>query len=133
MGVSAGDSWAARHVRDVGSSLSDRRPGVGRLDRELAGFIALWQHFDGKVRAEALAQAAADAVSSLDDGVVGQDEAVLGTDLDADVAAFAPLVDPADVDVVDDGGLAMRATFGCVERCRGWTPRSRINRRDAGP
>ena len=71
MGVSAGDSWAARHVRDVGSSLSDRRPGVGRLDRELAGFIALGQHFDGKVRAEALAQAAADAVSRFDDGVVG--------------------------------------------------------------
>jgi hypothetical protein len=133
MGVSAGDSWAARNVRDVGSRLSDRRPGRSRLDRELAGFIALWQDFDGKVRAEALAQAAADAVSSFDDGVVGQDEAVLGTDLYADVAAFAPLVDPADVDVVDDGGLAMRATFGCVERCRGWTPRFRINRRDAGP
>lgn len=133
MRVLAGDGRTAGNVGDMRPGLSDRRSGRGRLDRQLAGFVALWQHFDGEVRAEALAQAAADAVGRLDDRVVGEDQAVLGAYLDTDVAAFAPLVDPANVDVVDDRGLAMGATFGCVGRCRGWTPRFRVNRRDAGP
>ncbi len=122
MGVRAGNGWSARDVRDVWSGLSSRRSRRLGLDGQLARLVALWQDFDGEVRAEALAQAATNAVRRFNDRVVSQDEAVLGADLDADVAALAPLVDPADVDEVDDGGLAMRATFGRVERCRGWTP-----------
>jgi hypothetical protein len=119
MWVLAGDGRTAGNVRDVWPGLSDRRSGRGCLDRQLAGFVALWQHFDGEVRAEALAQAAADAVGRLDDGVVGQNEAVLGADLDADVAALAPLIDPPDVDVVDDRWGAVRASLGGVWSGRG--------------
>jgi hypothetical protein len=133
MWVCPGDSRAASDVRDVRPGLTYRRLGRGSLDRQLARFVALRQDFYCQVRAEALAQAAANAVRRLDDGVMGQYEAVLGADLDADVAAFAPLVDPPDVDVVNDRGLPMRATFGCVESCRCWTPGFRVNRRDAGP
>jgi hypothetical protein len=53
---------------------------------------------------------------------MGQHQAVFWADLDADVAAFAPLVDPPDVDVVNDGGLPMGATFWGVESCRSLTP-----------
>jgi hypothetical protein len=133
MWVRPGDSRAASNVRDVGASLSYRRPGRCRLDRKLARLVALGQDFDGEIRTEALAQAAADAVRRLDDGVMGQQEAVFWADLDADVAALAPLVDPPDVDVVNDGGLPMRATFGRVESCRSLTPGFRANRRGAGP
>jgi len=118
MRVCPGHSRSSSNVRDVGSSLSNRGPGGCRLDRQLARFVALGQDLDGEVRTEALAQAAADAVRRLDDGVMRQHEAVFGADLDADVAAFAPFVDPPDVDVVNDGGLPMGATFGCGEGCR---------------
>jgi hypothetical protein len=77
----------------------------GRLRRfggKGAARVTRGQHLDRKVRAEALAEAAADAVGRLDDRVVGQDQAGLGADLDTDVAALAPLVDPPDVDVVDE-------------------------------
>jgi hypothetical protein len=87
--------------------------------REAAGLVTLGQNLDGEVRAVALAQAAADAVGGLDDRVVSQDEAVLGADLDADVAALAPFVDPSDVDVVNDRGSAVRSSFGGVWNGRG--------------
>jgi len=92
--------------------------GLTRL-RQPAVLVALGQNLDGEVRAVALAQAAADAVGGLDDGVVGQDEAVLRADLDADVAALAPLVDPPDVYEVDDRGGAVRASLGGVWSGRG--------------
>jgi hypothetical protein len=69
---------------------------------EGAGRVTHGQNLDSEVRAEALAEAATDAVRGLDDRVVGQDQAGLGADLDADVAALAPFVDPPDVDVVDE-------------------------------
>jgi hypothetical protein len=103
-------SCDGRTTGDVGDVLAGSRAGRGctflglSRGRQPAGFVALGQHFDGEVWAVAFAQAATDAVRGLDDGVVSQDEAVLGTDLDADIAAFAPLIDPPDVDVVDDGG-----------------------------
>jgi hypothetical protein len=50
---------------------------------------------------------------------VGQKEAVLRADLDADIAAFAPLVDPTDVDEVDDGGGEMWSPLGGVWSRRG--------------
>ena len=93
--------------------------GGGHFRWQLALGVALGQNLDRKIGTEALTQPAADAVGGLDDGVVCQDEAVLGADLDADIAAFAPLIDPPDVDEVDDRGLAMRAAFGCVQSCRG--------------
>jgi hypothetical protein len=96
----------------------NRLLGLTRLGQP-AVLVALWQNLDGEVRAVALAQAAADAVGGLDDGVVGQDEAVLRADLDADVAALAPLVDPPDVDKVDDRGGAVRASLGGVWSRRG--------------
>jgi hypothetical protein len=121
MGVFAGHG---RSAGDVGAV--DRR-GLGRRDgllgfqlrRQPAVFVPLGQDLDGEVRAVALAQTAADAVGGLDDRVVSQDEAVLGTDLDADVASLAPLVDPPDVRVVDDRGRSMRSSFGGVWGCRG--------------
>ena len=121
MWVGAGDGRAPGCLGDVrrrhilgGHGLL----GLGR-PRQLAGVIALGQNLDGEVRAVALAQAAADAVGGLDDGVVGQQQAVLGADLDADIAALAPLVDPADVDEVDDGGGQVRPPFGGVWSARG--------------
>jgi hypothetical protein len=86
---------------------------------QAAVLVALGQNLDGEVRAVALAQAAADAVGGLDDGVVSQDEAVLRADLDADVAALAPLIDPPDVDEVDDRWGAVRASLGGVWSGRG--------------
>jgi len=85
--------------------------------RQPAVCVALRQNLDGEVRAVALAQAATDAVGGLDDGVVSQDEAVLGADLDADVAALAPLIDPPDVDEVNDRGARwtrLSAAYGMV-------------------
>ena len=92
--------------------------GLTRLGQP-AVLVALRQNLDGEIRAVALAQAAADAVGGLDDGVVSKDEAVLRADLDADVAALAPLVDPPDVDEVDDRWGAVRASLGGVWSGRG--------------
>jgi len=86
---------------------------------------ALGQDLDREIRAVALAQAAADAVRGFDDRVVCQNEAVLGADLDADIAALAPLVDPSDVDEVDDRGSAMGRLSGGVGRSRGGISRAR--------
>jgi hypothetical protein len=87
----------------------------GRLSglerRQLAVCVALRQDFNGEVRAVALAQTATNAIRGLDDGVMGQDEAVLGADLDADVAALTPLVNPSDVDEVNDCGGAVGLAF----------------------
>jgi hypothetical protein len=91
----------------------------GYLGRELALLIALGQDLDRQVRAVAFAKTAANAVRSLDDRVVRQDEAVLGADLDTDVAALAPLVNPPDVDVVDERGRTMRSPFGGIDGSRG--------------
>ena len=88
------------------------------LGGESAFRVTLGQDLDRQVRAVALAQAAADAVGGFDDRIVGQDQTVLGTDLDADVAALAPLVDPADIDEVDDGWRAVRSSFGGVGSSR---------------
>jgi hypothetical protein len=96
----------------------DRLLRLTRL-RQTAILVAFRQNLDGEVRAVALAQAAADAVGGLDDGVVGQDEAVLRADLDADVAALTPLIDPPDVDEVDDRWGAVRASLGGVWSGRG--------------
>jgi hypothetical protein len=103
-----------------------RRRRTGRysflcLDRggQLACLVALRQNLDREIRAVALTQAAADAVRRLDDRVVRQKEAVLRADLDADIAAFAPLVDPTDVDEVDDGGGEMWSPLGGVWSGRG--------------
>ena len=79
--------------------------------RQLAVCVALRQDFDGEVRAVALAQTATNAIRGLDDGVVRQQEAVLGADLDTNVAALAPLVDPSDIDEVNDSGGASGFTF----------------------
>jgi hypothetical protein len=46
---------------------------------------------------------------------VGQNEAVLGADLDADIAALAPFIDPTDVDEIDDGGRAVYSSFGGLD------------------
>jgi hypothetical protein len=112
MGIRAGHGRAAGDVGRVTVSggtvgLGTLGPGAAsrrrrRFGREGAARVTRGQNLDREVRAEALAEAAADAVGGLDDRVVGQDEAGLGADLDADVAAFAPLVDPSDVDVVDE-------------------------------
>ena len=125
MWVGAGDGRTSGDVGDVRAARAAGRGGLLGLDlrRQPAVLVALGQHLDREVRAVALAQAAADAVGGLDDRVVGQEEAVLGADLDADVAALAPLVDPPDVDVVDDRGGAVRASFGGVWSGRGWFSR----------
>jgi hypothetical protein len=121
MWVIAGDGRTTGRIWDMGRRLHFCGRGLLGLfrGRQPAVFVALGQNLDGEVRAVALAQAAADAVGGLDDGVVGQDEAVLGADLDADIAALAPLVDPSDVDEIDDGGCAVRSSFGCVWSGRG--------------
>src|SRR5664280_2426035 len=72
MRVCPGNGGAAGDVRDVRPGLTYRRLGRGRFDRELARFVALGQDLDGEIGAEALAQAAADAVRRLDDGVMGK-------------------------------------------------------------
>ena len=107
MWVGAGDCRAPGSVWDVWRRRVLGRHGLlglGRL-RQLARVVAFGQNLDGEVRTIALAQATADAVGGLDYRVVSQQEAVLGTDLDADIAALAPLIDPTDVDVVDDRGF----------------------------
>ena len=121
MWVGAGDRRSPSNVRNVRGGRDIRGGSLFglTLGRQVTARVTLRQHLDGEVRAVALAQAAADAVRGLDDRVVGQDEAILGADLDADVAALAPLVDPADVDVVDDRGGAVWASFGWGERGRG--------------
>lgn len=107
--------WYVRRFRVAGG---DCLFGLGRLGQP-AVLVTLGQNLDREVRAVALTQAAADAIRGLDDGVVGQDETVLGADLDADVAALTPFVDPADVDEINDGGRAMRSLFGGIWSCRG--------------
>jgi hypothetical protein len=108
--------------------------GGGGLGGQVATLVALGQDLDREVRAIALAQPAADAVGRLDDRVVRQQEAVFGADFDADVAALAPLVDPPDVDVVDDGRGAVDALLGGIRRSRGSSPDSvkcpRVRERD---
>jgi hypothetical protein len=120
MWIGAGHCRAARRIGNVRRCcLGGRRDLFGLVrSRQPARRIALWQDLDRQIRAVALAQTAADAVRGLDDGVVSQDEAVLGADLDAYVAALTPLVYPTDVDEVDDGGCAMRSSFGGVGSSR---------------
>jgi hypothetical protein len=126
MWIGAGDGRTSGNVGNV----RRRRLTGGRgffslhLARQPAVLVALGQDLDREIRAVALTQAAADAVRGLDDRVVSQDEAVLGADLDADVAALAPLVDPSDVDEVDDGGGAARSPIGSVRSGRGDSPES---------
>jgi hypothetical protein len=55
---------------------------------------------------------------------VSQDEAVFGADLDADVAALAPFVNPTDVDEVNESGRAAGFAFGGVDGGRGGFSRS---------
>jgi hypothetical protein len=121
MWVGAGDGRSSGRVGDVRRRLHFGGRGfLGLLGgRQPAVCVALRQNLDGEVRAVALAQAATDAVGGLDDGVVSQDEAVLGADLDADVAALAPLIDPPDVDEVNDRGGAVDSSFGGVWNGRG--------------
>jgi hypothetical protein len=99
-------------------------PGRGNLSRQIARRVPLRQDLDREVRAIALTEAAADAIVGLDDRVVRQDEGFLGADLDADVAALAPFVDPADVDEIDDRGSAVRSPFGGIWSSRGCSPDS---------
>jgi len=127
MWVGAGDGRTSGNVGDVRRRrLTGGRSLLGLdLLRQPAVFVALGQNFDREVRAVALAQPAADAVGGLDDRVVSQDEAVLGADLDADVAALAPLVDPPNVDEVDNRGRAARSSLGGVWSGRADSPESR--------
>jgi hypothetical protein len=122
MRIRAGYGGAACGFRNVVTG-GARRHGV-ELGREIALLVPLGQDGDGEIRAIALTEPAADAVGGLDDRVVRQEETVLRADLDADVAAFTPLVGPADVDVVDDGGGAMGTFFGGVWGSRGCSPDS---------
>jgi hypothetical protein len=116
MWIGAGNGRASRRVRSVvRCRLSGRRDLFGLvLGWESAFRISLGQDLDRQVGAVALAQAASDAVGGLDDRVVGQYQRVFGADLDADIAAFAPLVDPTDIDEVNDGWSAMRSSLGVV-------------------
>ena len=126
MWVGAGDSRASGNVWDMRRCRSAGGGGLLGLfrRRQAAVLVALGQNLDGEVRAVALTQAAADAVRGFDDRVVRQNEAVLGADLDADIAALAPLVDPSDVDEVDDRGSAVGSSFGGVGSGRGDSPES---------
>jgi hypothetical protein len=126
MWVGAGDGRTSGNVGNVRRRRLTGGRGLLRLHlaRQPAVLVALGQDLDREIRAVALAQTAADAVRGLDDRIVSQDEAVLGADLDADVAALAPLVDPPDVDEVDDGGGAARSSFGGVWSGRGASPES---------
>jgi hypothetical protein len=116
MWIDAGNGRTSGNVRDVRRHRhSGGRCLFGhRLHGQHASLVALGQDLDRQVRAVALAQAAADAIGGLDDRVVTQEEAVLRADLDADVAALAPLVDPPDVDVVNDRGREVRSPFGLI-------------------
>ena len=121
MWICTGDGRAAGCLGNMRNCLVNGRRGL--LDQLSVGqpdvFIALRQNLDGEVRAVALAQTAADAVRGLDDRVMREDEAVFGANLDADVAALAPLIDPPDVDEVDDRWGAVRASLGGVWSGRG--------------
>ena len=122
MRIGAGDGRPPSGFRHV---MAGRRGGRRvEFRREIALLVTLGQNRDREIRAVPLAQAAADAVRGLDDRVVREDERVLGADLDADIAALAPLVGPADVDVVNDGGGAMGTSFGNVWGSRGCSPDS---------
>src|ERR1035437_5210394 len=116
MWIGAGNGRSSGNVRDVRSRLlAGGRSFLGDLRLgQLAVLVSLRQDLDGEVRAVAHAQTAPDAVRGLDDRVVSQDEAVLRADLDADVAALAPLIDPPNVDEVDNRGGAMCAFSGGV-------------------
>jgi hypothetical protein len=114
MGIGTGDGRTERSVGSVRTTVVDvvACGSLGGLERrKLAGRIALRQNLNCEVRTIAFAQTAPNAVRGLDDGVVGQNEAVLGADLDADVAALAPLVDPPDVDKINESGRAMGFAF----------------------
>ena len=111
MGIGAGDGRTERSVGSVGVAVVAGGSLCGRHRRQLARSIALWQDLNGKVRTVTLAQTAPNAVRGLDDRVVRQDEAVFGADLDADVAPLAPLVNPTDVDEVNESGRAVRFAF----------------------
>jgi hypothetical protein len=126
MWVGAGDRRTSGNVGNVRRRRLTGGRGLLRLHlaRQPAVLVAFGQDLNREIRAVAFAQTAADAVRGLDDRVVSQDEAVFGTDLDADVAALAPLVDPPDVDEVDDGGGAARSSFGGVRSGRGDSPES---------
>jgi hypothetical protein len=128
--IGAGDGRASGDVGNVLRSGVARGGGLFGLNLQwkLAVLVALGQDLDGEIRAVALTQTAADAVRGFDDRVVRQYEAVLGADLDADVAALAPLVDPPDVDEVDDRGSAVRSSFGGVGRSRGRSPETLLLR-----
>jgi hypothetical protein len=117
MWVRAGHGRPSGDVRNVLRSEVERGRGLLSLyhSRQPAVLVALGQDLDREIGAVALAQTAADAVGGLDDRVVGQDEAVLGADLDADIAALAPLVDPTNVDKVDDRGREVWSSFGGVD------------------
>jgi hypothetical protein len=104
--------------------IGPRSPFGGDLGRQVAALVALGQDGDRKIRAVALAETAPNAIGGLDDRVVRQDQAVLRADLDADVAAFAPLIDPSNVDVVDIGGRTVGALLSGVRRSRGSSPDS---------
>jgi hypothetical protein len=107
--IGAGDGRTECSVGSMGVAVVAVVAGgslCGHHRRQLAGCIALWQDLNGKVRTVTLAKTAANAVRGLDDRVVRQDEAVFGADLDADVAALAPLVNPTDVDEVNESGRA---------------------------
>ncbi len=122
MGIFAGHGRAAGGVGSARPCAHGRHGRcLLRLDdgRQTALGVALRQHLDGKVGAVALAEAAADAVLGLDDRVVRQLEGGLRADLDADIAALAPVVDPSNVDVIDDGWRPMGAAFGGVKVARG--------------
>jgi hypothetical protein len=112
LGVGAGDGRAQSRIGRVGVAVVARCLLRGHLGRQVAGGVTLGENLDREVRAVTFAQAAANAIRGLDDRVVGQQQAVLGADLDADVASLAPFVDPADVDEVDDVGSAMGLAFG---------------------
>jgi hypothetical protein len=120
MWIGAGNGRASRRVRSVvRCRLRGRRDLFGLvLGRESAFRISLGQDLDRQVGTVALAQAASDAVGGLDDRIVGQYQRVFGADLDTDIAAFAPLVDPTDIDEVNDGWSAMRSSFGNVRSSR---------------
>jgi len=119
MGIGTGDGRTECSVGSMRVAVVAGGNLCGHHRRQLARGIALRQDLNGEVRTVALAQTAANAVRGLDDRVVGQNEAVFGADLDADVAALAPLVNPPDVDEVNDRGRAVRFAFGGVDGSRG--------------
>jgi hypothetical protein len=123
MRIRPGDGRPARRLGDVAVILT--RPGLGHeLGGQVAALIALGQDGDRQIRAVALTEAATDAIGGFDDRVMRQDQAVLRADLDADVAALAPVVYPTDIDEVDNGRGAVGAFLGGIWRSRGCSPDS---------